>query len=353
MSKRSKLARAYDFFVARWILSALILTAGAYWFIFLQFLGQTLKLMNATNQLTPWGHVITWPLFAGSLVFAIAKSLGDNWNNVAQSKAQTVMGTLLDCVNAVTTDKLIRFDEYIASHQKGEKLTTFADITEPRKQVISNLNNMQSALSKLFDIPPDKIGLSVIYRPGSDQPWEWLYARNTDDDLTLEEVTENPQSTFNQLLRSDDDTLFYPNKKIGMADQKYVQGRKDARHANEGSVLCRNIGFGKDGSRFQAVLSITTYGERLCDPEDHGSQHKINNVILDAFVTRLRLELGLLYMKEQLNPACLNCPAHQRGHTSEGSSEVSEGSRLEKRILNNTSEGSRLENRILNNINLD
>jgi len=106
MSSRSNLVLCYNFFVGRWILSALLVTAGSYWFILLQFFGKKLGLLNATQDLTTLGHWLTWPLFIGSLCFALVKSLGDNWNDIAQAKAQTVLGGLLESVNAITTDKL-------------------------------------------------------------------------------------------------------------------------------------------------------------------------------------------------------------------------------------------------------
>jgi hypothetical protein len=306
---RSRLARTYDFFIRKWILTTILVTLSGHWFLLLRVYGVDLNLVDQQGRLTTLGHTATWPIFIGSLLFALIKAVGDTWNDKAQRNAQSILGSLLQSVNTTTATKLKRFADYLAVKQPGQEVHAFADITQPKTQIISVLDNMGFTLAQIFGLERDKVGLSIIYKTDRNGEWKWLYAINTDDDLTLQELLGNPRTTVNQIMNDTVDTIFYPDKTTGISEGRYVPGRKDERHGNCGSVLCRDISIGHNPHRVRAILSITTYGERLCDPGDKGSIAKINNLIVDTFSTRLKLELSLLYIKEVLTPKCLACPS--------------------------------------------
>jgi hypothetical protein len=49
-----------------------------------------------------------------------------------------------------------------------------------------------------------------------------------------------------------------------------------------------------------AVLSLTTYGQVLCLPNDHKTIDYIKSIIMPAYEIRLQLELCLLYIRNEL-----------------------------------------------------
>ena len=301
--------RLYNFFIKKWIVSAFILTLTTHWVIFLKFFGKDVGLMTDQGTLTPIANWITWPVFILSLLFAFLKTAADKYNEEAKNKGHFILEKLLQSVNAVTTKKMQRFCNYAEENQGKAELTPFKDITQPRDQIISLLENIQVTLSELFGITRDEIGLSIIYKPKGNSDWHWLSTINMQNDIDLNTLITNPTTTVKQVIDGKGSTIFFPDKQIAAQNNKYLPGRIDETYDNVGSVLCRDISIGKDEKTIQAILSITTYGTQLCQENDKDAKYKIENLLMPTFEKRIQLELALLYIKEILNPKCMECPS--------------------------------------------
>lgn len=299
----------YDFFIKRWFLTILFLTISSHWFVFVQIFGKGLNLIDTAGKLTKLAHGITWPLFSISLIFAISKSLADKYNEQAKNNGQYVLERMLQSVNAVTSAKMQRFCEYIERNHGITNLQTFRDITQPKQQSERLLENIQITLSEIFGINRDDIGLSVVYKSDVDDTWAWLCKMNTDGELDIDTLFKDPHTTIRQLIDTKKKSMFLPDKRIGVQQQKYVAGPKDASYNTIGSIICRDISIGQDNKYMRAILSITTYGKQLCEYNDKDAIDKIENLVISAFEKRLQLELALLYAKESMNPKCVNCVA--------------------------------------------
>lgn len=293
--------RIYDFFLKHWVVSALLLTSAAHWFIFLRFAGSTLGFIGADGQLTTKGHWITWPLFFASVICALLKTFADKYNEEAKTRGGFILQRLLECVNAVTRKKLQRFCDFI-QHPPQSNTSTFLEITQPRIQIQSILENIQVALSEIFGISRDRIGLSLLYSFGDSAKWDFLESVNISQDLDSTTLLANPDTTLRQVLDGHTRTVFYPNKRIAAAQNKYLPGPMDKSFNIVGSIICRNISITKDHPYLKAVLSITTYGKQLCHELDADAVNKIENIILPVFDTRLQLELALLFIREAIHP---------------------------------------------------
>ncbi len=308
--RRETLPRAiYDYFIKHWFAAALLLTLSSYWFVILRIVGKDWDLINTDGSLTLFANIITWPLFGLSVIFAILKTKADQYNEQAKNNGQYVLEHIMQGVNAAKSAKLRRFCQYIEANHTSGDLYAFRDITQPRVQIEKLLENLQITLSEIFGISRDDIGLSIIYRFDKSVEWRWLYAMNTTDDLDLGTLVNNNETSVRQVIDDKLHSVFYPDKRIGIVEHKYLPGAKDRHFNNVGSVLCRDLSIWQEKRNIRAILSITTYGKQLCEDGDRDSLNKIENLIVSAFTTRLQLELSLLYIKEVLSPKCLDCPS--------------------------------------------
>lgn len=273
--------------------------------------GKDLNLIDPQGNMTPVAHYITWPLFTLSIAFALIKTASDKYNEEAKNRGGYILQRILDSVNAVTSKKMDRFFQFIDCNVGRQDLKPFNDITQPRRQIESLLDNVQVALSEIFGMNRDSIGISILYKANSARDWEWLCSMNTthDLDLDLAILVQNPNTAARQVIDRKTSSLFLPDKKIGILNQQYIAGPKDAQFGNIGSVLCRDLTVGHTANHLRAILSITTYGKQLCEQADLDAIMKIENIIIPTFETRIQLELALLYIKEVLSPKCMACPA--------------------------------------------
>lgn len=301
--------RIYNYFLNHWILSAIVLTISGHWFVIMRIAGKNLHLIDSQEKMTILAHLITWPLFLLSLAFALLKTAADKYNEQAKNKGGFILQRMLDSVNAVTSKKMRRFCEFIKLNKGKKDLKPFGDITQPKRQIESILDNIQVTLSEIFGINRDEIGLSILYKSDTSDDWDWLFAVNTTNDLDQKILISNPHTAARQIIDGKTTSLFYPDKRVGIQKREYVSGPKDESFDNVGSVLCREISIGNSKKCLSAILSITTYGKQLCDQDDTDAKHKIENIIIPTFESRIQLELALLYIKEVLSPKCLACPA--------------------------------------------
>lgn len=304
----------YDYFIKRWFLSTLLLTISTHWFVLLKIFGKGWGLIDTTGKLTPFAHWITWPLFGISVCFALLKTAADKYNEEGKNNAQYILERIIENVNAATSAKIRRFITYIKENYNKTTAPNFHDIAQPRLHIENLLENIQITLSRIFGINRDDIGLSIIYKFHTEDPWSWLMTINTAQDVWLGNIVKNPSTTVKQLLDENLNlkSLFFPDKKIGAEKHQYLPGPKDKSFGIVGSILCRDISIGCEHKFVRAILSISTYGKQLCRHNDRDAISKIENLIIPTFERRLRRELALLYIKEVMFPKSFTSVDGQR-----------------------------------------
>ena len=186
--------KIYNFFLKHWLVSVLILTLPSYYLILLTTLGKNLDLVEPSGLISAKGEIIFWPLFFVSITFAILKTYSDKYNEQIKYNGQYVLQKMISSVNAIKTKKLERFNSYIADNHGKNNLDPFDEITQPKRQIASILENIQICLSEIFDINRDDIGLSIIYKFDTlpNAKFRYLHTMNISNDLTLNELTTNP-----------------------------------------------------------------------------------------------------------------------------------------------------------------
>jgi hypothetical protein len=289
-----------------WIIAVIISTLSVYWFIFLQLFGESWHLTQ-NGQLTSLGRWITLPVIIASIIFVILKSFAEKYNNDIKERGGLILQGLLQSINSIVQKKENRFITFIHENKRIKDIKVFHGITQPRKQIQSILDNIQITFSEFFGISRDNIGLSIVYSYNN-KKWEWLEAMNTQHDSNLKDILSNPDSTIRTIIDKRKISIFYPDKELAIRKKEYIPGPKDRNFNNVGSVLCRDISVKYDKDEYiRAILSITTYSKYLCSPTDPDARVKIEELIMPAFESRLRLELALIYLKEKMMSKCLNC----------------------------------------------
>lgn len=299
MGDKSIARKIYNYFIQHWFITALILILPTYYLILAETVGKNIGLVAQNNNLTTLGMGIFWPIFIVSLSFALVKSYIDKYNEKIKNNGQYILQKMLSSVNSIVSIKQQRFCEYVAEHHGKNNLDPFSQITQPKRQIRSILENIQICLSEIFDIKREDIGLSIIYKfdTPSNSNWRYLHTMNISNDLNLNELISNPNTTARQIMDGKNQSLFFPDKRIGVNETKFVPGLKDKPHNNVGSIICRDISVDHEEIFVSAVLSITTYGQQICEAKDIYSRYRVENILLPPFETRLRLELSLLYIK--------------------------------------------------------
>jgi hypothetical protein len=296
MKKKRLLRRLYDYFVEHWVISSLISTVPIFLFLFVQIFGNNVGIINQ-GTLTPSASLILYPIFFVSAVFSWLMAVADRYDEKAKKDGQFIYSLLLDCVNNIKETKLRRFTNYINANKTRRGINPFFEITQPRDQLESVLENIRIALSKMADITRDNIGLSIMYKTDENASWKWLHRINIGNDLSLDNLINNPSSAVRQIIDKKTGLIFFPDKRVGLEHNAYILGDKDKASNNIGSIICKDISVNTDNC-IQAILCITSYGCQLCDSKDFETREKIIQVLLPVFERRIQLEVALLYIKE-------------------------------------------------------
>jgi hypothetical protein len=195
---------------------------------------------------------------------------------------------------------LQRFSSYIRGNSKKYIKNPFVEITKSKEQVVSLMDELNICLHKITGIRRENIGISIIYKYDCDKKWDWYYKINISGGLTIKDILENNNSTARQIIDGKTNLVFYTDKTIGINDGKYVPDIKDKSLNNSGSILSKDISIITDNSSsIRAILSITTYGEMICNESDELTKKNLLDYVLPSFETRLKIELCLDYIKRK------------------------------------------------------
>jgi len=297
----SKSRRLYDFFLKKWYLSALMFTLSSHWFILLQFFGKKWDIINDSGELKIFGIIISVVFVLLTFAFTIIKTLADVKNENGKFRGQMMLNQLLEEINASKVIKLSKYIEYIANTNAGE----FINSITPDQHIKDLCNNLQNTINNLFGIDKSKIGISIVYN--INDKWEWLHKLNVDDDLSITQLTTNSNTSLYQIISGRAHVIFWADKKEGIAQQQFVASELDKINNSAGSIYCADISIKKDEKIIlQAVLTLTTYDQMLCLPNDNKTIDYLSSIIMPAFQIRIKLEMCLLYVKDRAKRAMLN-----------------------------------------------
>lgn len=291
----SKILRLiYTYFSQRWITSVFIATVPGFFFLFTQIAGKTLGLVTSDGTLATGFDFIFYFLFIISFIFAFLKSAGDTYNIKVESRAGELRRELLESANKIALLKMRKYRDFITSNP--QRNNPLHDTTNQIDHITVILEEMRSLIAKTAHISLDDIGVSLIIKESKDTSWKCFYKVNTENDLRINQVVNNHNSTAYQVINKNTATMFYADKKQGIEEENYIPCPRDEPSGNIGSIICRDISVGDDNINIGAVLCISTYNQYLCSRKDNDARIKFTERILPTFEHRIRLELAAYFI---------------------------------------------------------
>ena len=211
----------YDYFLSHWFLSSLIAALPLLYFIaYLAFSEKFLDLVQKSLPDSP-SHRVFILLTLLSFVFILAKNLGDKYNDIAKRNGQLLFMFIQKGIDSSVEYKLRKIEGLLLANSQRRRPLTAKEILDPKGQVDFLIGVIHHSLSKIFGMPPECIGISIIFKLPRHQ-WQWFVTKNIEGDLSLEELTADYRTTASHVINENRESIFYPNKLVAIEKGEYL-----------------------------------------------------------------------------------------------------------------------------------
>ena len=310
--------RFSNFWKKHWFWYTVILASPSIWFsVVLQFLGNTLKMLNDNGQLTVLGIWVTLVIIVvvGGISF-----INNNYLSKTELGKLEILSGKVDYLSAVI-DSIDRIcdEKYL---KLKNKIVEYQDETIPRAEIISAPNNQ---LRKIVDaiteclvklLANQENGFSfkdftvtIAYNfPQENGEWKWAEG-TAEKDMGLQDLLTNNSSTYRYLLNSEDPYYFNNKKEEARQEGKYIYNPQDVlsdkNQENIGSIFCYRYKVKKNTTVYvDSMISIST--QRKCFSADNKEscrnvRDNMVSLIKESFGKRIGIELSLLYLEHLKN----------------------------------------------------
>ena len=313
---KQHLIKLHEWIQNRWLIVSIFMSSSSIWFsLILTFWGEKLHLIvNENNQknFTFLGLILTIAIVLFSALLIIAQRYYEYYTlNTSRDKRKLyILENVNIETNKICDNKFITLRDRIWKIKKGTAKDFPHIISNPCEQLKHIIEKMSTCLCKLlsqsdYDIDINELYISLYYNfPLEDDEWRQTDSLFPERGLSIDDLLNNPQSTFSKILNSNESLLFFNSNEQARKQDSYIRDGEDIFNENnelQGSIACYKILIRKEGTiLIQAVLSITTYTKQFVNKND---KKTINNVkynmtehILNPFSKRINIELCLLYL---------------------------------------------------------
>ncbi|MCL1812609.1 MAG: hypothetical protein FWG29_03715 [Treponema sp.] len=289
--------KLYDISINNWWLPSFFFTISSIWFIILQFFGKQWSLIDEKGVINQNGKILTWFFILINVVCSILKTLADKKDMKKKSDGHFILKQLLSKLNNTNSTKLERYTKAVLGNWHTEN--GFEKFVSPREQIHTLLESVRSVINELSDTEDSNIALSILYYDVN--KWIWLDKININNGLGIEKLINESNSTVSNIIKNKKQYIFWPDKREGMKYNEYIPGPSDEEYGNLGSIYCRDISIknANGESIIKSVLSISTYGNFICNQNNDIEKSRFVADIMPEFELRLKVELCLLHMKEK------------------------------------------------------
>lgn len=324
------LKRIADCLNEHWIWKTIILfLPSIYLPVVVKYAGKPLHLSNEKGGMSRGGIIITVIVYVSVLsinILSSYKAKKDMEKDSEKELAHTqeveglkgelqsfrntldVYDRLLNVIGNICDVKLGAIYNYInSSLEIGEFHKPFNETVYPEKQLKSIAREMKTCLTEITRPPFNNISVSMAYEfPGMGGDLKWIDQQEIAQCMQLKNLKKNKNTAFYKIYSGESDFLFYNDKKVAEQERCYVFDKKDHRYHDIGSLICDDISIeDENGKIARIILSISTYGYKFTDSEDvevlNNMSEMIEEVILQQFEKRIRIELAFLFVKKQYN----------------------------------------------------
>lgn len=313
-----------------WIWKTIILfLPSVYMPVLVKYAGDNFGILDGDGKLTQIGIGVTIVLYIcvlGINILANYKSKLDK-RYEAETKKQheeeiagyqreiecydntlAVHTRLLNVIGNICDVKLGSIYSYIESSFKcGIFQKPFNETVYPEKQLKSIAKELKTCLSEITQPPFNQISVSMAYEfPKFGVELKWIDQQEIAQCMQLNQLKKNKSTTFYKIYSGQSDFIFFNDKEKAASDGNYVFDKKDHRYHKVGSIICDEIAIEDEkGKIARIILTISTYGYKFTDSDDDeilkNMSDMIEEVILQQFEKRIRIELAFLFVKNQYN----------------------------------------------------
>lgn len=313
-----------------WVWKTIILfLPSVYLPVLVKYSGEKLHLSDSAGNLTNLGGRVTVILYVvvlGINILSNYKSKRDKENDFRReerhkveienymNEIQTYDNTLdvyirlLNVIGKVCDIKLEAIYNYInSSLENNEFHKPFNETVFPEKQLKSIAREMKTCLAEITLPPVSNISVSMAYEfPNLSKTTHWLDQNEVAQCMELKNLKKNGNTAFYKVYTGQSNFIFINDKQNAANKGEYVFDNKDHRHNDIGSLICDDISIeDENGKIARIILTVSTYGYKFTNSEDReildNMSTMIEEVILQQFEKRIRIELALLYVKRQYN----------------------------------------------------
>jgi len=231
-------------------------------------------------------------LVAISLLALLIRGIAD-WYEEKSGKAYArfLEGFAL-LTTRVVQKKLDRFKD--ESGKLKPNGNTFKQITQPKEQINLILGEIESLLLNNFSLKRNQVCITILHNDPKTNSWYYDYETNRSWRHTKAiKLIEGKSTAAESLLTGE--PIFHACKRQAAKKGKYFLSQRDER-TGDGSVFCYPTSTENCDYRDDYIISIVTYGHRLCDPLDQQQAEAILEIFSDI-CRRIDLELTLSSIK--------------------------------------------------------
>ena len=295
----------------------------------IKYAGEFFKLADSSGRLTNFGVGLTIALYSSVLVINILSNYKAKRDKAAEAckdkeylaqidkykeKIESyvnllgVYTRLLNVLGRVCDIKLEAIYNYIyTSMKKNVFRKPFNETVYPEKQLKSIAREMKECFTELTQVPMNNMSISMAYEFNDNKGnLQWIDPNEVSQCMKLSKMVLDDRTAFYQILKKQSEFLFYNDKNVAEKNGKYVFDNKDKKYRNVGSIVCDEISLVDNEEEIaRIILTISTYGYKFTESEDekvlNNIEKIIKEVILQQFDKRIKIELGLFYVKKQYN----------------------------------------------------
>lgn len=298
----------------KWLIIPIITSTIGVWFsLILSYMGQDLYLVTVINNnrsLTWLGWTLTGVVVLFSTIFVIAQRVYEyeELNNNRDKMKLKVFNVTNTAFNDLCDIKFAALKAQIKDIKSGiyEAPQVIGNPKEQLKHIIKSLNGSLCTILSYGDykMRNDEMYVCLHYNfPEEDKEWYLAESIFAETNISNEELM-GENSSFNKVLKSKEDLLFFNSKEEARKQGSYVpdsEDQYDEQHNLKGSIACYRIQIIHNNIPYiNAVLSFVTYSKDFVNKNDNKAintvKYNIKENILSVYKKRISIELCLLYV---------------------------------------------------------
>ena len=228
-----------------------------------------------------------------SLLILVIRGTADWYEGKSDKAYIAFMEQFSILTSKLVTKKLERFkDESLKLKPNGN---TFKQITQPKDQINMILGEIETLLFNNFAVKKKQVCITVMHKDPAANNWYYEYETNKGWKHTKAQKLIDSKSAASECLRTGQ-PVFHACKKQASRSNQYFLSERDNSNG-EGSVFCYPALTTNPDYTDNYIVSIVTYGKRLCDPLDQEQAEAISDIFSDI-CQRIDLELTLHSIKK-------------------------------------------------------